>query len=385
MKKIILAIFIPIFLTSCGTTNIAQNTSTVVPTETFTPAPTATVTPTATATQIVLNVSSDVLAVLESETALNSDGSLKTNVINEEVLRNINIDPATIQSIDVQNPSLSEVVYVTNPTDGTRYLWNKEANGWAQEIIFSTDYSNWELWQVVPYDSISNGSANLSHALYVAEHPRLIPTDAPYPYYKINVTDNKDGSSRCYELSLKRRNNFMFTDSEETKVTAKSSKPFEYIGGILVVDASGNIFPTIDKANWDPTSENPEQNTPMFMAFDKATFEDWMQYSVLINALNKKSAELLAIFPPPAGTFGFNPSTFYYGNQLGNPLLASHLDPNMIDMFSESEQTDIINAINKLAEPFDVINNPKSVALENGLPDGIEYLLLYTALTSWYI
>jgi hypothetical protein len=296
-----------------------------------------------------------------------------------------------MQRIDVHNPSVNEVLYVVDPADGLRYVWNKEANGWAQEIVPSKDWKNWEtVWQKVPMDALSDGSANISHALFMAEHPGLIPVDAPFPYYKAEISDNDNRSSVYYLLTIKIRHKSQTTDPNVTDVTAKSLKPYEYTGGVIFVDDAGNEFPTIVKANWDPTSTEAEridpsldQNTPTYHGFDKETFRKWMQNAILTNALDKKSDELTAVFPAPPGTHDYSPSTFYYGNQPGNPSLAKLLSPNMINMFDPADRAEIIASISKIFEPYDPVTNTSSVPLDSGLPDGIEKELLYSAITGW--
>lgn len=349
-----------------------EGTKTPVPPSTKVPEPTAT--------------ASGIAVETGGETIM-----MTTKVIYGEVT-NLNFNPEKVQTTVTADGQ--KVRWYRDETTNSRYVWNPELNSWTPEFTTSLDYAHPETSPKVAKPAYDDGSkpgepyfpssVTLSDMLHLAEHPDLISKAASHPYYKVNV--NWDSTGAYYSISIVRDGRGGFTGPEETRLSYKIPKSFAYFGLQQTTDDSGNIIYVVKKANWNPTTENPNGILPTNQGFDKATYERRIQYPITSKALSNAtdmSGEWVPVFPSPPGTFGFNPATFSFRGESTNPFVAKLQNPSTINIFDERQFIiNIFNAINSDNQPVAGPRNPNSVALKS-LPLQLSNMILYTGLYSW--
>ncbi len=295
-----------------------------------------------------------------------------SDVLHSETVTNINIDPANAQKI-------GEVLVYTEASG--RYIWNDEQQAWTPEFTTSLEYTKPELSPYVPMEAYFDGSAALSAQLYMAEHPGLIEADASYPHYMINF-ENSEG----YHISLIPVNRNAFPADMITDISAKKNKPFEYLGLQQTKDSDGNIIYVVVKENWNPTPENEQQTLPTFHGFDKASYQEWIKYPLILKYLANDQTtvgQLLPVFPAPPGSYVEPTSTYAYWGQPPNPFVRALVgQEDAIRIFPVDVQQAIIAMNAKVGENYDPVANPKSISLAE-LPEGLSRMILYTGMESW--
>lgn len=99
--------------------------------------------------------------------------------------------------------------------------------------------------------------------------------------------------------------------------------------------------------------------------------------------------QLVAYLPLPAGTSGFDPSSFAFPEQSTNPSVAGLQNQNEINMFTEDEQKQILAVVQavvggKIPSNFPTPDHPASVAI-NQLPSQLSHMIVYTVYDGWEI
>lgn len=294
-----------------------------------------------------------------------------TDVIHSEEVTSLSIDASKAQKVGD--------VWVYTDASG-RYLWNDERQAWAPEFTTSMDYTHPELAPFVPMDAYTDGSAALSAQLYMAEHPGLIEADASYPHYMVNV-ENSEG----YHISLIPVNRNAFPADKITTLTANTNKPFEYLGLQQTTDSAGHVIYVVVKENWNPVPGNESQTLPTFHGFDKAAYNEWIKYPLILKFLTNDTnpfGQLLPIFPAPPGSYAEPAETYAYWSQPANPHVRALNGQNSITIFPADIQAAIKAMYAKVGENYDPVTNPKSISLSQ-LPEGLSRMILYTATEGW--
>lgn len=309
-----------------------------------------------------------------------------TDVLYSEAVTNVNIDPTKVQKI-------GEVLVYTDATE--RLLWNEHMQAWVPEFGTNMDYAHPELSPSVPLEAYYDGSkpgdamyipssVALSDALYVAEHPSLIASDATHPYYRVALAVDETGPNGYY-ITLTGPNQYLLTDQNTTYISRKENKPFAYFGMQQTSDENGNIIYIVKRASWNPTAEDPNGIVTMNMGFDKGQYEGWIRYPLIFKFLDVDAhppGELLPVFPYEYNSYRFSPDSFSYSTDKPNPNVAALLNTDMIAMFEPGEQQNIKNLINGYNIPFDAKTNPGSYLLSS-LPPELSNMILYTGVQSW--
>lgn len=293
-----------------------------------------------------------------------------TDVLYSEAVTNVNIDPTKAQKI-------GDILVYTDASG--RLLWNERAAAWVPEFSTSLDYAHPETAPYVPLDAYEDGSAALSADLYIAEHPGLIEADASYPYYMVNLINQ-----RGYEISLRPTNAVSFPESEVTQINRNVPKPYEYLGMQQTTDARGNVIYVIVKQNWNPGNQQ-DQYLPTFQGFDAAAFKDWIKYPLIFKHLSNQTdmnAELVPVFPAPPGSNVTPADAFSYDDQSKNPFVRALTQQAVINIFPQDIRALILEMYPRAGDNFDAVNNPKSIQLDQ-LPEELSRMILYTGIRSW--
>ena len=346
------------------------------------------VTPTAevatpTEVHVALNVDADVLQQLKDQNALNSDGSVNTANKYVENNADFSIAPETIKHVMTTDASFKDVIMGTD-NQGHRVFWNEQKGYWTPEFTMSEDFTNPESAPYVPLEAYFDGSAHYSAAVYIVEHPGLIAADASHPYYKINGAFSSKGAIG-YEISLMGMAQESMPGESSTPISYKTAKPFYYMGIQQTKDSSGAVIYVVDKDNWNPTTEKPDQTTPTFHGFDEKAYRELIQYErfkALISNKVNMPGELVPVLPVPPGRYLYSPDEFIYNTDASNPHVAALADQDFFSMLPADVQAQINNMLDKAGAPFDSVTNPRHVVL-NELPPELSNLLLYTGLREW--
>ncbi len=283
----------------------------------------------------------------------------------------------SITSIKSTDSSIIDII-IGKDTAGKRYIWNQEIKAWIPDIELNQDWAHPETAPFLELSGFMDGSANLIVALYGAKHPNLISDDAPHPYYRVNVAGNSDGSVASYEISLFPRNAYLFTDQDLTPLPlSKDALPFADVGLLRTKNLGVEIY-TIATINRNPTPEHEDQTTNTFKGVDKKTWESYP--SDLGIYISNHHGEVVMVFPAPAAPF--DPNKFNYGTQFTSPAVAKLMNPNMINIFTPEEQQQIKDMLARRWQPFDVTNNPRSVAIGH-LPYNLSYMVVFAGFHEW--
>lgn len=333
-------------------------------------------------TAVNLNVSPEVKTALIQEKVLNPDGSVKTTLLHAEAQKSVDIvDYAVTPSTDT---SVSEIITGKDAT-GKRYLWNQEATGWVAEVPLSQDWTHPETAPFLELSAFRDGSANLLVSLYDAEHPGLIPTTAPRPYYKVNVLGT---STMFFDISLFRSNQYLQKGPGETpEPLHKDALPFAWTGIFQTKDVQGNIIYVLSQVRKNPTADKPDQTSNVFFGLDKKTFDFYSNFNntgfnEITATIEKNDVELVPIFPPPEGTYGFDLNTFQFYKQETNPTVAHLLNQNMISMFTADEQKQIKDIFQSILATGRLDSAHNSVPLSE-LPKQLSHMIVFSGFKQW--
>ncbi len=381
-KTVVLSLVFMMAATACA--NVATDVPLSSSVATDVSAPTAQPPMPEPPTAVPLNVSADVKAELDKEHVLTPDGMVNTALLHSETAKDVTIVPESITVTPSNDTSVPEII-TGKDAAGTRYIWNVEVKGWVLDVV---SYMEWTKPDASPYleqSAWGDGTANIIKALYVTEHPSCIPENAPHPYYKVNVFFNG------IMISLYRYNHHLWKDAEETQVPLKlDALPYAMTGIIQTKDSKGNIIYVLSQVKSNPTAENPKQTENVFFGFDKATYDEIVRVwgPDTINFLAVRD-QLVAYLPLPAGTSGFDPSSFAFPEQSANPAVAGLQNQNEINMFTEDEQKQILAIVQavvggKIPSNFSTPDHPMSVAISQ-LPPELSYMIVYPAYDGWEI
>lgn len=231
----------------------------------------------------------------------------------------------------------------------------------------------------VPIEAYYDGSVHYSTAVYIAEHPGVIDPKASYPYYKASVKWVPYSKGYIFFTFGVIADGFGIFPNE-TDISYKVSKPYAYLGLQRTADQSSNVIYIIVKDSWNPTDANHDQTLPVYLGFDQASYESWMQYTVLLdftsNAINMPG-ELIPVIP--ASTMK-DVSTLNYGNQPASPHVASLQNADVINLFPEHNKIQAL--INKITNGEVLTAATNNVALAS-LPAGLSDMILLPAFREW--
>lgn len=360
-----------------------------------TPTPTASVTLTSTATS---TPSPTRTSTPDPRISINFDSEtyyVTDRLLYSENITTLDFDPTKVRT--TQSPSIDsldgKLLWYMDDTIGKRFIWNHYLSAWVPEFETNMDYAHPELSPSVPLKAFYDGSkpkdtkyipssVALSDMLYVAEHPGMIATDASYPYYRVSLSVNKAGPNG-YIIALTGPNQYLLTEQNTTKISRNKNRPFAYFGMQQTTDQRGNTIYIIKRASWNPTTENPNGIVTMSMGFDKDRYEERIQYPLIFKFLDGEAGELIPVFPYNYGTNQFSPNTFSYGYDKPNPNVAALINTNMISMFEDTTQRQIIGLANGHGVPFDAQTNPGSYLIPS-LPPELSNMILFTSTQSWF-
>lgn len=384
IRKIITVFLLPIILASCVPPSTPSPTAIITPTSTATstPSPTKTSTPDP---RISISFNSETFFVTD-------------RLQYSENANTLNIDPLKVRVI--QSPSIEshigEILWYMDETTGARFIWNSNLLAWVPEFKTSMDYKNPEASPVVPLEAYYDGSnvgdpeyapssVALSDALYAAEHPELIASDATYPYYRATLAWSNE-TVIGYEIALTGPNQYLITDENKTDVARVLNRPFAYFGVQQTKNKDGSIIYIIKKANWNPTQLNEDEILTFNMGFDKSRYEEWFKYQLILDKVTDPhtTGELSPVFPYEFGVYHFNKDSFYVERQGHNPSVASLLDTSMINMFEPEIRQRIIDLYNGVGRQFDPNTNRMSILI-GSLPLDLSNMILYTSVHQFYI
>ncbi len=324
--------------------------------------------------------------------------TVNTTVKHSETTKKLDVDPTKVQ-VTESDPDIGKIYwYRDEANDNARYIWNEHIQAWTPEFGTSMEYAQPELSPYVSIDAYYDGSkvgdpifipssVTLSDALYLIEHPDLIKEEsAGYPYYRVTLFGNNKYRVG-YELVLTGPNQYLLADENKTDVSRSLDRPFAYFGVQQTKDTSGNIIYVIKKANWNPTEANPEQILTTNMGFDKAAYEEWFKYSLILTYLSNSTSmtgELVPIFPSPAGQYqADNANSFFYETQPPSPHVAGLQSVDAIQMFDPTTQALINLLYPQINKPFDAKTNPGSYLI-GALPNELSNMILSTAVHQFY-
>lgn len=364
-------------LTSCSAPNetvtsqvaVSSTPTTISPTAIETPVPLA-INPEHIALQILFEAQNVPYQIV--------DGKIVVDDASTSDVEKIVLNPESGKVIETNDGLTSQVITATDK-DNNRVIF-VEGYGWVKDVI--TSESSLQNRVKIPYswtedeNKVLNTALNTIVSLHYAENPTIAP-DALDPHDWI--TAEYYGGPVLY-LSFVPMNGSQVDPEYKRSEVIKS---FVWSGVFETTAPNGQDIIILAQTRKNATPEKPNQLINLFAAYDKATYEKYVEeQGVITNSvdylISHNEHDLALVFSPPMG-FDWAGSNLTFAGGYANPTVANlYQQGETFSLLRTEDQRVILGKLNKeRSSAFDYSTRIPFIPPEFALK------IFYAAVNGW--